>query len=70
MTALLAVLAVVLAVVAVLYLSETAGKLPAFFPGHAAGSSHHHTKHGIIAAILAVLALVGAWISSGRRRLP
>lgn len=69
-TALLAVLGVVLAVVAVIYFAETAGKLPSFFPGHQAGSAHHHTKHGIVAAIVAVIALAGAWLSTGRRRPP
>jgi hypothetical protein len=67
-TALLLVLAVVLAVIAVIYLGDTAAKLPSFFPGHQAGSTHHHTKHGIAAAIVAVLALAGAWMSAGKKR--
>lgn len=64
----LVVLALILGVVAVIYFVDTAGNLPSFFPGHAAGSSHHHTKHGAAAAIVAVLALVGAWLSSGKKK--
>ena len=60
-------LALVLGAVAVVYFIDTAGKLPSFFPGHAAGSTHHHVKHGAAAAIVAALALVGAWLSSGKK---
>lgn len=67
-TALLALLGVVLIVVAVVYFTSTAAHLPAFFPGHQAHSTHHHTKHGLAALIVGVLALVGAWMSGGRRR--
>ena len=66
-TVVLIVVAVAMAVVAVVYFSESAAKLPSFFPGHQAGSSHHHSKHGIAAAIVAVLALAGAWLSSGHK---
>ena len=64
----LVLLAVVLAVVAGVYFAESAGNLPSFFPGHQAGSSHHHTKHGLAAAIVALLALIGAWLSSGKKK--
>ena len=67
-TILLVLIAIVLAVIAVIYFTEPASKLPAFFPGHAAGSDHHHTKHGIAAAIVAVAALAGAWLSSGTKK--
>ncbi|MDP9117792.1 MAG: hypothetical protein M3O28_11165 [Actinomycetota bacterium] len=67
-TALLGVLAVVFAIIAVIYFADTAAKLPSFLPGHQSGSAHHHAKHGIVAAILAVLALAGAWLSGGTRR--
>ena len=43
------VLGVALIVIAVIYWVEPAGSLPSFFPGHEAGSSHHHVKHGIAA---------------------
>ena len=66
-TALLVILGIALLVVGVLYLSQTASQLPSFFPGHQAGSSHHHAKHGVAALILGILALLGAWMSAGRK---
>ena len=59
--------AVVLAAVAVVYFVKTADGLPGFFPGHQSGSTKHHVKHGVAAAILALLALAGAWFGTGRR---
>ncbi len=44
----LAVLGLVLAAAAVDYFTHTAGALPSFLPGHQAGSTHHHTKHGVV----------------------
>jgi hypothetical protein len=63
----LVVLGVALIVVGILYLTRTAAELSSFFPGHQAGSSHHHSKHGVLALILGLLALVGDWMSDGRR---
>lgn len=51
--------------IAVVYFVEPAGSLPSFFPGHAAGSSHHHAKHGIAALIVALACFVFAWFQSG-----
>lgn len=51
--------------IAVVYFVEPAGSLPAFFPGHDAGSSHHHAKHGIAALIVALGCFVFAWFQSG-----
>jgi hypothetical protein len=69
---LLVVLAVivglVLIVVAIVYWAEPAKSLPGFFPGHEAGSTHHHVKHGIAAFLLGVACLVFAWFRSGPRR--
>jgi hypothetical protein len=42
--------------------------LPSFFPGHDAGSDHHHTKHGIAAFLLGIACFVFAWFKSGPRR--
>ena len=67
-TVLLAVLAVLLIVVGIIYLVEPAQSLPAFFPGHQHGIARHHTKHGLVALALALLALVGAWLTTGSRR--
>jgi hypothetical protein len=64
----LLVLAAVLVIVGAVYAAEPAKSLPAFFPGHAAGSTRHHAKHAMLAFVLAVLALIGAWIGSGKKR--
>jgi hypothetical protein len=61
----LVVVALLLGVAAVLYFTRTANDLPSFFPGHAAGSTKHHVKHGIAMLGLAVVALIGAWMLSG-----
>lgn len=58
-------LGIVLLVVAVIYWVEPAGSLPSFFPGHEAGSSHHHAKHGIAAFVVALACFVFAWFQSG-----
>ena len=62
------VLGVVLIAIAVVYWAEPARSLPGFFPGHDAGSDHHHTKHGIAAFLLAIACFVFAWFKSGPRR--
>jgi hypothetical protein len=54
-----------LLVIAVIYFVDSASALPSFFPGHAAGSSHHHIKHGIAAAVLGVGCLIFAWFQTG-----
>lgn len=59
------VLGLLLLVVAVLYVADPARSLPSFFPGYEAGSSHHHVKHGIAAAVLAAGAFVFAWFQTG-----
>jgi amino acid permease len=66
-TAALIALGIVLAIVGVIYLIDTASHLPSFFPGHQAGSTHHHTKHAILAFALAFLAFVSAWMSAGKK---
>jgi hypothetical protein len=69
---LLALLAVVLGialiVVAVVYWAEPAKSLPSFFPGHQAGSNHHHTKHGIASFLVGLACLVFAWFNTGPKR--
>jgi uncharacterized membrane protein len=63
----LVVLGAVLLVIAVIYFTSTADGLPAFFPGHKAGDSVHHTKHGLAALIVGLLCWIGAWMSRGRK---
>jgi hypothetical protein len=67
LTAGLIALGVIFAAVGVLYLAKTAGQLPAFLPGHQAGSAHHHTKHALAAFALAILSWAGAWFTTGKR---
>ncbi len=50
---------------AVLYFADSADALPSFIPGHQAGSSHHHAKHGIAALLLSVGCFVFAWFQTG-----
>jgi hypothetical protein len=62
----LVILAILSAVVAVVYFTKTAGNLPHFYLGYTKGSSHKHLKHGVVFAVLAVLLLLGAWMVSGQ----
>jgi hypothetical protein len=59
---------VALIVLAVVYWVEPAGSLPAWIPGHEAGSGHHHNKHGIASFLVGVALLVFAWFQTGKRR--
>ena len=63
----LIVLGVIFAVAGAVYLAKTATQLPGFFPGHQAGSAHHHTKHALAAFALALVCWAGAWFSTGTR---
>ena len=62
------VVGVILLVVAIVYFVEPAKSLPSFFPGHDSGSSHHHTKHGIAALVVALGCFVFAWFQTGPSR--
>ena len=65
----LAVLAgIALVAIAVVYWVEPAGSLPSFFPGHEAGSSHHHAKHGIAAFLVGLACFAFAWFNTGPKR--
>jgi hypothetical protein len=66
-TAALVILGVIFAAIGVLYLAKTAAQLPAFLPGHQAGSGHHHTKHALAAFVLALVSWAGAWFTTGKR---
>ena len=59
-----AIVGVALIVVAVVYWIEPASSLPSFFPGHEAGSSHHHVKHGVAAFLVGLACLAFAWFMS------
>jgi NADH:ubiquinone oxidoreductase subunit 5 (subunit L)/multisubunit Na+/H+ antiporter MnhA subunit len=63
------VLGVLLVAVAIVYFATPEHALPSFFPGHvAAGSaeaSHHHTKHGVAALVVALACFAFAWFATG-----
>jgi hypothetical protein len=59
------ILGLALLALAVVYWVDSASALPSFLPGHEAGSSHHHVKHGIAAAVLGIGCLIFAWFQTG-----
>jgi uncharacterized membrane protein HdeD (DUF308 family) len=62
------ILGTILIVIGIVYFAEPAKSLPSFFPGHDAGSAHHHTKHGIAAILLGLACFVFAWFSTGPKK--
>jgi hypothetical protein len=66
MKLLLTLLGVVLLVIAGVYFLVPADQLPGFLPGHEAGVTRVHTKHGVVAGVAGrVLLAAGVWF--GRR---
>ncbi|HEY4349400.1 MAG TPA: hypothetical protein VGM80_17625 [Gaiellaceae bacterium] len=65
LVALAVVVGVILVVIAAIYFAEPARSLPGFFPGHQAGSAHHHAKHGIAALLVGLACFVFAWFRTG-----
>jgi len=68
LAALAILLGIVLIAIAIVYWAEPAKSLPSFFPGHQAGSGHHHTKHGIASFLVGLACLVFAWFNTGGER--
>jgi hypothetical protein len=68
LTVALALLGVALIGSGVVYFTETAHNLPAFFPGHDAHSTTHHIKHGLAMITLALLAFAAAWFTTAPDR--
>jgi UDP-N-acetylmuramyl pentapeptide phosphotransferase/UDP-N-acetylglucosamine-1-phosphate transferase len=62
------VVGIALIVVAIVYWAEPAKSLPSFFPGHQAGSGHHHTKHGIAAFLVGLACFAFAWFNTGPKK--
>src|SRR5258707_15890866 len=59
----LTLLGVVLLVVAAVYFLVPADQLPGFFPGHEAGVTRVHYKHGIVSGVAGVVLLAaGVWV--------
>lgn len=61
-TVVLAILAIVLIALGIVYISVPAGSLPAFL-GHTAGSTGHHPLRAVGSLIVGVVFAVGAWFS-------
>ena len=66
MKLILSLLGVLVLIVAAVYFVVPADRLPGFFPGHQAGVTHAHIKHGIVAGVVGVVLLV-AGVMVGRR---
>jgi hypothetical protein len=61
-------LAIICAVVAVMYYTTQAGSLPSFMPGYIPGSQHMHMKHAVVAAVAAiVLFVLGLFVGRARK---
>jgi uncharacterized iron-regulated membrane protein len=60
------ILGLVLIAIGIVYWIEPAHSLPGFFPGHEAGSNHHHVKHGIAAFLVGLALLALAWFASAK----
>jgi uncharacterized membrane protein len=61
MKLILTLLGVVLLVVAGVYFLLPADQLPSFFPGHEAGVTRMHTKHGMVAGVAGLVLLAAGW---------
>ena len=59
---------IALIAIAAVYWAEPARSLPSFFPGHEAGSDHHHVKHGIAAFLVGLACLAFAWFNTGPKK--
>ena len=68
LAALAVALGIVLIAIAVVYWVEPARSLPSFFPGHEAGSSHHHVKHGIASFLVGLACFAFAWFNTGPKK--
>ncbi len=62
----LTLLGVVLLIIAAMYFVVPADQLPGFFPGHEAGVTRVHVKHGVVSGVVGLL-LIAAGIWMGRR---
>jgi UDP-N-acetylmuramyl pentapeptide phosphotransferase/UDP-N-acetylglucosamine-1-phosphate transferase len=68
LVALAVVAGVALIAIAAVYWAEPAKSLPSFFPGHEAGSSHHHVKHGVASFLVGLACLAFAWFNTGPKK--
>jgi hypothetical protein len=66
MKIILMLVGILLLIAAGFYFIFPADQLPGFFPGHEAGVTHVHTKHGIVAGAAGIVLLIAGWFI-GRR---
>ena len=59
-------LGVILLIVASMYLLVPADQLPGFLPGHEAGVTRMHVKHGVVSGVVGI-ALIAAATWMGRK---
>lgn len=62
----LTLLGILCLIVAGAYFLLPADQLPGFLPGHEAGVTRIHSKHGIVAAVIGVVLILTGWWT-GRR---
>ena len=56
-------LGVVLLIVASMYFLVPADQLPGFLPGHEAGLTRMHVKHGVVSGVVGIaLIAAGSWM--------
>lgn len=55
---------VVCMILAIVYFVTSAANLPSFFPGHQAGVTRHHTKHGLALIGVGVVLWIAAWFTT------
>jgi hypothetical protein len=60
-----AVVGVALIALSIVYFTVPAGSLPSILPGHEAGSSHIHVKHGLAALFVGLACFVLVWFRTG-----
>jgi uncharacterized RDD family membrane protein YckC len=63
-----AIAGILLIALAIYYWAVPAGSLPSWLPGHEAGSSHHHFKHGLASFLVGAALLIFAWFQSAPKR--
>ena len=57
-------LGVVLLIVASMYFLVPADQLPGFLPGHEAGLTRMHVKHGVVSGVVGIaLIAAGSWMA-------
>ncbi len=63
-----AILGIIFIIAAIVYFITPAQSLPSFFPGHEAGLTKTHFKHGIGSLFLGLACFAFAWFQSGKKK--